>query len=64
MEVQDVTIASLSNMQQSAAAMERTVAVLKKQQDVAKDQGAALVSLIQSIPAPSGDVGTRLNVYA
>jgi hypothetical protein len=40
--------------------MERVMIVLKKEQDVAKAEGQALLSLIDSTPG----VGGRLSVYA
>jgi hypothetical protein len=43
-------------------ATERTVAVLKKSQDVAEAQAEGLIALIQT--ATREGVGTRLSVYA
>jgi len=40
---------------------ERTMLVVKKQQDVAKDQGQALVDLVKK---SSDGVGGNINVYA
>jgi hypothetical protein len=62
MSVSSVTPQSISQDQQANAAVERTVAVLKKQQDVAEAQGAALIALIEAVP--TGDVGSRISVYA
>lgn len=65
MSVSAVTPESISNQSQANAAAERAVLVLKKQQDVAEAQAAALISLIQAVPVPSAEgVGTRINTYA
>lgn len=44
------------------AEVKRGVAVLKKQQDVAKDQGEAMVDLVKA--SSTSDVGGRIDVYA
>jgi hypothetical protein len=63
MSVSQVPNGSSSYQSPAALEAERAVLVLKKQQDVAEAQGAALIALIeQSVSSP--DVGTRINVYA
>ena len=49
-----------SSASPAAAAMERVMIVLKKEQDVARTEGQALLSLIDAAPG----VGGRINVYA
>ena len=44
----------------AAAAVERVMVVLKKEQDAAKAEGQALLSLIDAAPG----VGGRINAYA
>lgn len=46
----------------AAASTERTILVLKKEQDAARVQAQALVELIND--ASSTEVGRRLSVYA
>lgn len=55
-------VSSASYQPAAAAATERAVLVLKKQQDSAKIQAQALVDLISQ--TPPGPVGRRINVYA
>jgi len=54
---------SLTSVSATAASreIEREVLVLKKQHDVAKDVGAALVDLVQDVPKPPPG---RIDTYA
>jgi len=61
-----VSISPLSGAaaDQAVAETERQIAVMKKEQDVKKDEAEALVDLIkQAAPMPE-HVGTQLNVLA
>lgn len=66
----DVSAAALVNatlqMQQAQTVQQGQIAVFKKSMDI---EAASVAQLIQSIPQPpalatSGNLGTRLNVYA
>lgn len=66
----DVSPAAMVNatvqMQQAQSIQQGQIAVLKKTMDIAE---SSVAQLIQSIPQPpalatSGNLGTRLNVYA
>lgn len=59
-----MSVSSVSSPSPAVAATERLMLTLKKSEDVREATGQALVALINAAPAPSGDVGTRLNVYA
>jgi hypothetical protein len=58
MSVSGITSSSPSDTTADA----RAILVAKKQQDVAKDQAQALLSLVQQATTPG--VGQRINVYA
>ena len=62
MSVHAVSGSSSSFPAQAAREAERTMLVMKKQQDVTVDQGKALVELVNE-SAASG-IGQRINVYA
>jgi hypothetical protein len=54
---------SVSADAQARVNTDREIAVMKKTQDVAKDQAQALVNLVKQAPMPP-HVGTTINVVA
>ncbi len=56
-----MSVSSISAQSQAAIQAERTVMVVKKQQDVTKEQAQMLVDLVKQ---SSESVGRNINVYA